>query len=300
MSNGRKYFNIYSSIVLLLLSLTINGCNELTKLTEQSVTGTTVNTEVKLFKTSEKGKYEMTNTPVSTRVKFLGASKNGKCDWNGLNNDYASIFLPRIYAIDKNTVFVFFAIEGYDSGYRTLILRSEDGGISWQEVMTPLLRSAIFHINFINNKVGWALAITGTEGPGDFTLYKSFDGGKSWGKVTIIQNRSMEGTIGMSFTNELKGEIILGRSAITPKSIVLRTSDGGLNWSEAESLSTTDYDALDDSLSKGLDGSEWKLNVSNNDHLIDISRRLPLNTNWSDVSILPEVYKIVNGCISEK
>jgi hypothetical protein len=150
-----------------------------------------------------------------------------------------------IYAIDKNTVFIFGAIEKTGNGEkRTFILRSADGGQTWIEVSKPEMSNTIYHLAFVDGGYGWALAIRKTNDVGSPKLYRSSNNGKTWSEPALIKVSGMSFfPLGMKFTNKDNGIINFMDVMMIPSDRfgTITTSDGGLKWQETFSL-TVPYD----------------------------------------------------------
>jgi hypothetical protein len=88
-----------------------------------------------------------------------------------------------IYALNRETVFLFGGVREVSNDwwgpYYSMLLRSDDGGKHWQEVMQPVVGSDLAEMDFLENRNGWALVVWITEGAGPASLYRTTDYGES-------------------------------------------------------------------------------------------------------------------------
>ncbi len=113
---------------------------------------------------------------------------------------------------------VFFLNEnlGWIAGSSGTILRTTDGGYTWEEPSKPLpVIASMYSIFFVNENVGYA------GGTHDLLL-KTTDGGTTWTELTFNAD---DGTVySIYFADENIGWAQNGKS-------ILYTTDGGANWS---------------------------------------------------------------------
>jgi hypothetical protein len=210
-----------------------------------------------------------------------------------------------IYGLDKNTVFLFGSLKTPAVSIRSLLLRSEDGGRNWREVMTLVTGSDVIRLFFLNKQTGWALLGQTSEGTGPLYLYKTRDSGKSWKKVSSIPKRHYTGwPKGFGFIDERNGriEMLYDRAAPTDGFAIMSTSDGGITWQESRSLSLDEYmekyekDSEEPSTDHvtARDGSQWKLQEQSNKQ-ISVLRRRRSGREWDIVSTLPSHFGYSDG-----
>lgn len=106
----------------------------------------------------------------------------------------------------------------------SLLMRTEDGGDTWQRITVPT-KTELFHLDFSGNSHGW---IVGDGG----VILASTDEGRTWTK-------QMSGTslplYNVDFRDDNEGYIV-GKTGT-----ILRTSNGGASW---EKVSTNFKDTL--------------------------------------------------------
>ncbi len=144
--------------------------------------------------------------------------------------------LVGIYAIDKDTVFVFGSL-GLAEGpgiHNSILLRSSDGGQLWQQVIPPESGEAIYHVAFVENGFGWALEILDVEDFSLRSLYRSFDHGRTWTDPIELGEWGFR-PWGIKFYDKDKGQIPFDKFTANPYTDrvgVLSTTDGGMTWEE--------------------------------------------------------------------
>lgn len=109
-----------------------------------------------------------------------------------------------------------------DSGYAGCsgaVLKTEDGGYTWSEKLNAK-NINIYAVWFHNTKSGLAV---GSQG----RIYRTVDGGNSWDLISSTLNNN-DYYIGIFFIDSLTG-FISGK--ISGSSLVIKTVNGGLNWS---------------------------------------------------------------------
>jgi len=195
-------------------------------------------------------------------------TSDGGQNWaeaNTLNrNDFRGT-VPELYSVrfsDKKRGWIVGSISRGENVVDSLVLRTLDGGMSWQRVRVPATEE-LFHLDFVNESKGWIVGSHGiilfTEDAGatwqrqtsnvatdlfyvDFKgskdgwavgaagiVLRTDDGGKNWFKTTT----SFRGTfLRVAFLNDEMGWIV-GKSGL-----ILRTEDKGRTWVKQESKTT--------------------------------------------------------------
>ncbi len=96
------------------------------------------------------------------------------------------------------------------------ILFSDDVGVSWTQVQNVPTRNTLTNVNFLNNKVGFAVGY-------EATILKTTDGGGSW-VLKNLERRGEDPLFGIHFIDEKNG------LAVGAFSTMLETTDGGESW----------------------------------------------------------------------
>jgi hypothetical protein len=139
-----------------------------------------------------------------------------------------------ISSVNKDIVFLFGGMSDRNAfNAQSTLLRSEDGGIHWKEVMAPISESSVTEFTMLESGVGWALIWGGYDASDKYALFQTVDYGINWKEISAIPMSSKNFTIPlqMIFTDELQGQIdILYEGEYLE---FLTTKDGGLNWKQA-------------------------------------------------------------------
>jgi hypothetical protein len=230
-----------------------------------------------------------------------------------------------IFAVDENILFLFGSMGEFDFyPLQSIVLRSEDGGKHWTEVMKPEQISRVMAFQILATGEGWALIQIKNGGVGPITLFQTTDFGISWRKISEIpKNTNLGFPALMYFANKSDGQLDIIYPYEMPGEayvVHLSTYDGGKTWEEtgryyprfedemvqlgitsAYLYYTKDYD---ESLS--LDKRNlWKIESTNED--VIISRKLPKPVNdatgyiiwqdWETITVLPLHLRYENGMI---
>jgi photosystem II stability/assembly factor-like uncharacterized protein len=145
---------------------------------------------------------------------------NGGESWNrlesSLNPDAA------YFAISSPSDQVSYAVGSQrqtSSGfYRGIIIKTENGGDSWEELSLPdNFFGILYDVKFIDESYGWAVSSYRT-------IYKTTDGGETWETITIGENYDAIYSIdAIDYSRAV---------AVTSGGAILVTKDGGTNWEE--------------------------------------------------------------------
>jgi hypothetical protein len=242
----------------------------------------------------------------SPQMQFLDSRTEQALLYAGAEKADEGVHLSvSIYGLNKKIVFLLGSLQTPAVTIRSLLLRSEDGGRSWKEVMEPVTGSAVIRLSFLSKQTGWALLGGTSEGPGQLYLYKTRDSGNSWSKVSRIPKRHFDGwPESFGFVDERNGrmEILYDGNAPTDGFAVMSTSDGGITWQETRSLSLDEYreqyekDSEEPSTDyvTARDGSQWKLQEQSRKQ-VSVLRRRRSGGEWNIVSTLPSHFGYSDG-----
>jgi photosystem II stability/assembly factor-like uncharacterized protein len=138
----------------------------------------------------------------------------------GISGDFGnsislSEFLYSIHFINQN--------EGWVAGNNGLVAKTEDGGLSWNELSTGITDN-LKSVYFVNSSNGWAVGYSNDNG----IIIKSTDGGQAWHNTNFPSTKTLRY---IHFINENIGWAC-GSVASSPsdKGVILYTVDGGDTW----------------------------------------------------------------------
>ncbi len=117
------------------------------------------------------------------------------------------------------------SLKGWVAGDSGIIMFTSDGGNSWQIQNTPINYS-IHNIHFLNEHLGWALSWRRNEfGPIGTTFLKTTNGGSTW----IAEDYGKD----LTFLHSIFFQTPLIGWVCGEPGTILKTTDGGVDWSEA-------------------------------------------------------------------
>ena len=141
-------------------------------------------------------------------------------EWTILERQ-ASILLRDVHFSDDDNAY---AVGGDALGGLPLsvLLRTTDGGASWEEVAVPFTNSLpVYGTHFVTPERGW---VVGADG----TIFYTEDGGTTWGNQISGTTRRLSRVL---FVDDNTGYIVGGDND-DEKYLVLKTTDGGLTWQD--------------------------------------------------------------------
>ena len=136
---------------------------------------------------------------------------NGGVEWSNiqLNSQYD---FYSIWALNPQVVVL---VGKYlEEPYKGIIVRTEDSGSSWQEIIVPEF-SRITDLQFLNDSTCYFLATTNTY---NYFICESMDTCKSWSVITEENNVNS-----YCFINHTT-------AYLTKHNSIMKSTDGGVNW----------------------------------------------------------------------
>jgi hypothetical protein len=181
------------------------------------------------------------------------------------------IELKGIYALDRNTAFIFGAFSEGGEGYRSVILKTINGGDKWYEVMQPSRRCVVNHLIMLEDGKGWATVADVSEGVMGTSLWTTDDYGESWEKGDYITGLNTY-ILGIRFIDDQSGQIWVLQEKGMPDDggYLYNTRDGGRFFTLTFQINVTDEngelipDSFDNIISAfsetpgGNYGSHWE------------------------------------------
>ncbi|GHO49499.1 VPS10 domain-containing protein [Ktedonospora formicarum] len=116
-----------------------------------------------------------------------------------------------------------------DTVFPQALLRTTDGGKTWQDV-SPKMKSSsnLPNVFVLDEKTAWYVAL---QDRGNTPMYRTTDGGKSWQPCDIPMDTENDGLQALTFINDKDGWLLLSHK--TPKGYTLyQTHNGGSSWQE--------------------------------------------------------------------
>lgn len=140
---------------------------------------------------------------------IIASNKLGAQTWQPLNTNTTE---------DLKTLFFLNSNIGWAGGANGTIIKTTDGGVSWDTTINTPITETIRSVFFINSNTGWAAGNNGK-------VLKSIDGGINWTQQTspiISQQINC-----IKFIDANKGWHVASGG------LVCKTTNGGLNWTFA-------------------------------------------------------------------
>ncbi len=186
--------------------------------------------------------------------------------------------------------------------YRSLLLRSLDGGKSWSEIEEWMTGCHVGEIYFFDAMRAWfitAWSVEGTQAP--YYIFRSADKGKTWRRSE--QEMPAAKSIGLSYVTDFFFESPL-RGEITFVSTVgdmqtYRTLDGGVTWRILTTQKIDPDQDLGSRRSPRAAGTasrpRYKAETDSENPVIFIQKYDPASQEWKRISFLPYRYVLKKG-----
>jgi subtilisin family serine protease/photosystem II stability/assembly factor-like uncharacterized protein len=123
-----------------------------------------------------------------------------------------------VCAVDRNTLWT---AGGDQNGTSPVVLRSQDGGLTWTDATGNLPGVDLYCISALDSSRAWV-------GTGDGRIFATTDGGSTWSAQAYPAPQSPF-IDGIKIFQDLSG-FALGDPAAGGKFVVLHTTDGGSHW----------------------------------------------------------------------
>jgi photosystem II stability/assembly factor-like uncharacterized protein len=117
--------------------------------------------------------------------------------------------------------------------------RTIDGGGYWDQIFTPWYSAEFYGVSFVNEWDGWIVAgYADSMLIGQGLILKSTDGGIYWDSVYQVSD--YRDFFDVHFFNLLDG-IVIGGDETDYSPIIMKTTDGGQNWSNISAPASAYY-----------------------------------------------------------
>ena len=226
--------------------------------------------------------------------------------------DYAEeggvrLSLRGILALDNHTAFLFGHLGPNPGPLYSVLLKTNDGGQSWTEIMEQVPASSISNFVILEDGYGWALATFIVETTSGTRVFRTTDFGSTWTEVSHVGGVNMF-PISITMMNQVDGRLELFQQNGNPHTdgfYELMTIDSGVTWEQTVFLPASEmtyeeqssYYRGDQTMNQAGDGSEWQLVSQESDDAYAILRRLSPNDDWETVSIIRKKYGYLDGMI---
>ncbi|MCU1233458.1 MAG: hypothetical protein JWP63_1425 [Candidatus Solibacter sp.] len=114
----------------------------------------------------------------------------------------------------------------------SILLGSDDNGVTWREVHDRIRGAGLDHLQFAGTDTGWVSGISLTPLPQDPFLLQTTDGGKSWRPHAIFNEPRFGGIQQFNFDDKTSGALIIdhGPGSEGDRYELYETNDGGDTW----------------------------------------------------------------------
>jgi photosystem II stability/assembly factor-like uncharacterized protein len=157
---------------------------------------------------------------VSTTGKVLKTTDGGNTWIQNSAGISSSVVLNSISFTSINT--------GWAVGNGGLIYKSNDGGQNWVTQVSGTTND-LYYVCFVNDSTGWAVGAPGNN-PTLAVILKTTNGGQSWNNINSFFTGYLSS---VQFIDENLGW------AVGESGMVMRSNDGGLNWTVTNSQTST-------------------------------------------------------------
>lgn len=113
----------------------------------------------------------------------------------------------------------------------SILLFSDDGGLTWAEPFQRLRGVTFDHAQFVDDKTGWIAGQNMVPVPRDPFLLFTTDGGKSWRQHAVLEEDSPGQILQFAFQDARHGLIVLDRHTAGNRYELHETQGGGESWS---------------------------------------------------------------------
>jgi len=157
-------------------------------------------------------------------------TENGGTTWS-LQHLYFPKYATRIEFLDVDY--------GWTACGDAAVIKTTDAGNYWERVFTPWGSAEYYGVSFVNPMDGWLVAgWPDTVAIGQGLILRSSDGGTIWD--SLYQSLGYEDYLDVYFFDLLNG-IVVGGDDQNHNPIILKTTNGGLNWNPISAPPNTYY-----------------------------------------------------------
>lgn len=118
----------------------------------------------------------------------------------------------------------------------SILLGTEDNGLTWREVHERVRGAGVDHLQFADVETGWASGLTFSPLPQDPFLLLTTDGGKTWRSHPIFNELRLGAIQQFYFEDKKAGALTIdhGQGSGSDRYELYETNDGGETWNIRE------------------------------------------------------------------
>jgi hypothetical protein len=118
----------------------------------------------------------------------------------------------------------------------SILLGSEDNGVTWREVHERVRGASLDHLQFADVETGWTTGISFSPLPQDPFLLMTRDGGKTWQRHDIFNETRLGAIQQFFFEDKKSGSLVidLGPGSSGDRYELHESNDGGETWNIRE------------------------------------------------------------------
>ena len=141
-------------------------------------------------------------------------------------------------AVESTGIRIFAAgnIHTANATLSTILLGSEDNGLTWREVYERVRGAGLDHIQFAGVETGWTSGLSFAPLPQDPFLLATTDGGKTWRSHAIFNETRFGSIQQFYFEDKTSGSLVIdhGAGSGEDRYELFETNDGGATWNIRE------------------------------------------------------------------
>jgi photosystem II stability/assembly factor-like uncharacterized protein len=130
-------------------------------------------------------------------------------------------------------IFVAGNIHSAEATLYSILLRSDDGGATWQEPSERARGEDLDHIQFVDFETGWVSGQRTAPLAGDPFFLITHDGGKTWRRSTVLADGGAGFIQKFHFETALSGRLVIDRGTTQGDELryqLYESMNGGENW----------------------------------------------------------------------
>lgn len=170
--------------------------------------------------------FELGAQPLSdqkTTVKFR-AVESGMVE----EGDSLAFYLGEIRTFDFNEALMTGYFASSIGAIQSSVLRTQDGGVTWKEVMPPVEGSTVVATKFFPNHSGLLLTHWEVEASGDVNVFSTQNDGRTWQKVRTVPRPSFPCSLADATIQSAQNITLLFECE--NESRKLTSTNGGRTW----------------------------------------------------------------------